>query len=194
LGSVATPYQTLERRNIYLLFWCSQISLCSQTSQQWQQQQQQTMARRGSCCWQMAISILLALTVQHTAAGSSQLPSSSEQEATWTATTVTIHKQTTSPVLFQAFQNSSITTIVFATPYFALHSLWDSVAPVVISRNLTVMSSSDPPTVLDMRFLHARIALGKGVEFKFLDINLANDRQATLQCLNAAALPACHAR
>jgi hypothetical protein len=49
-------------------------------------------------------------------------------------------------------------------------------APVVIERNVTVKSPSDPRTVLDMRFLPGRIVLGKAVEFKFEDINLANDK------------------
>jgi hypothetical protein len=49
-------------------------------------------------------------------------------------------------------------------------------APVLINRNVTVKSTSDPPTVLDMRFLPGRIVLGGAVDFKFHNINLANDK------------------
>lgn len=114
--------------------------------------------------------------LQHTTAAGNQVPASSE-EATWTADTLTIHRQTVGPMLLQALRDSSITTIKFSAPDFALHSAWDHMGPVLISRNITVTSVSNPPTVLDMQFLSGRIALDTGVDFTFQNINLANDRQ-----------------
>jgi hypothetical protein len=132
----------------------------------------------AGCCAKpcsLIICSILAMIVLHKAAADVQLPASTA-DATWTADSLTIHRQTSDPVLIQALRNTSITTITFQVPYFALHSAWDSMAPVVIDRNVTVKSSSDPPTVLEMRFLPGHIILGRAVEFIFQTINLADDK------------------
>lgn len=94
--------------------------------------------------------------------------------------TVIVHGETTRPVVLQSMFNPYLDTVIFQIEHFQLvPAAWDYInsdTPYVMTRNFTIASSRNPPTILDFSFLDRKVALAPGYVFTFHNVVLTNSR------------------
>lgn len=91
--------------------------------------------------------------------------------------TVLLTSENSGPMdLLQALGNTSVKEVVLDVSFIPMSNVLKAIKSVVVSRNVTVLSISHPPTVLGLEFSYNKIMLAPHVTVTFQNLVIANDR------------------